>query len=225
MNHVVRASSRDLLACFFEECEKQFRFLERQHGFLYLSGLAEYRKNYKVITPYLNGPVKEPFLALTRYEKGERAVEILYGEDNFTIEIFMYLDAITRLSLKDLMLAMRIDSVFAKPLVWMTEIGMLRESLEVFAKALQQNDRKFLNPSEKLIDRALTMRGKLTEQTIRAHYEVAKNEASEKAAQAFVRKNYGVVVEILEPFIKDLGAADLKKLKRAQEKLGLPVFS
>ncbi len=224
MNHVVRASSRDLLSCFFEECEKQFRFLERQHGFLYLSGLAEYKKNYKIIVPYLNAPVKEPFLALTRYEKDDQAIEILYGADNFTIEIFLYLDAITRLSLKDLMLAMRIDTVFSKPLVWMTEVGMLRESLEVFAKALQQYNKKFLNPSEKLIDRALTMRGKLTEQAVRAHYEVAKNEASAKAAQAYVRKNYPLVVEVLTPFVKDLGPADLKKLKRAQEKLGLREF-
>lgn len=219
MKQKLRANPQDLLTCFFSECERQFRFLELRHGYSYLSGLATYKNNYKIIIPYNNTTVPEPFLAVTRYERDNLAFEFLYGYEDFVIEVNLYINNITRLSLKDLMDASRVPYVFEKSLSWVTYEGYIEEALGKFAAAIRENEKKFLSPSDKLIERALTMRGKLMEQAVREQYKTALHEASVRAAQAYMRKDYALVVEILQPFERDLSKADLKKLKLAREAL------
>lgn len=219
MNQTLRANSRDLLTCFFEESEKLFRFLEDKHGFLFLSGLAKYKKNYKVIVPYHNHAIENPFLAITRYEQGEHAIEIVYGEDNYTLDVYIYPDYIQRLHLKDLLRAIRSNEEFDQQNVWLTEQDLINRGLEAYADICKQHGRKILHPTKKLIDRALTMRGKLVEQTIRRFFEESKMEACKNAARAFVQKDYSKVIDVLEPYEGYLEKSDLKKLHIAREKL------
>lgn len=221
MDQISSANSHDLLTCFFEECENQFRFLEEKHGYLYLSGLAEYKNNYKIIKPYTGkADIKHApsFLATTRYEKHDHAVEISYGDKNYAIEAFIYPDAMTRLSLRDIMLALRSDFAKPKNLSYLTETTQLFEALDWFARLLKEHP-KILNPSEKLIDRTLTMHSKLTEQGIRAHFQSLLKAATVRAAEAFLKKSYEQVIEILLPFESYLSPSDLKKLKIARSKL------
>ena len=39
---MLQNNARDLLTCFFAECESGFRFLELKHGYSYMSGLVDY---------------------------------------------------------------------------------------------------------------------------------------------------------------------------------------
>lgn len=219
MQHDLRVSTSELLACFFAESEKQFRFLEEKHGYVYLSGLAEYKNNYKIIVPYKHKNVEEPFLAVTRYEKNERAIELCYGHENYVIDMFIYIDYATRLSMRDLMTAMRSDFRFEEKPVWLKEPDLIKTALGHYSRALEKHAEKLVPPGLKLVDRALTIRGKLVEQTIREYHKKAQDDASVKAAQAFMKKDYKSVIEILSPFADALDAADLKKLKIAYKKL------
>ena len=99
MNQTVQTGSHELLSCFFEECERQFRFLEEEHGFTYISGLLEYKKHCKLIKPYngKTGDLPEPFFAVTRYELDKRAIEIFYGDHNYALEVYVYPDLMQRL--------------------------------------------------------------------------------------------------------------------------------
>ncbi|MGH1399413.1 MAG: hypothetical protein ACRBCT_09385 [Alphaproteobacteria bacterium] len=214
-------SSKELLTCFFQESEKQFRFLELEHGYRYLSGMVEYRNNYKIIAPFRNRSYDEPFLATTRYEFEEHALEILYGDENYHLEMFIYTDSFTRLSLQDILLARRKDGSLGAEENWLTKPEVIVDTLAVLAAHIREHATHLLPPNEKLVDRALTIRGKMIEQGIRAHYEKALKEAGTRAAAAFMRKDYQGVIDVLAPFVDDLSAADLKKLKLARRKLGL----
>ena len=219
MKQDLRVPSRDLLTCFFKECEKQFRFLEENHGYTYLSGLTEYRQNYKIIVPYNTQKVEEPFLGLTRYEKGDHAVEILYGDDDYILEMFIYINATMRFNLYDLMLAARRDVLFEQNPSWVTQDTRIHDLVRHFAKSMRADSALFLTPSDRLVNRALTMRSKIMEQSIRAHLKKSVETATHKAAQAFVQKDFKQVIEILEPFQEHLGSADIKKLKLAKQQL------
>lgn len=220
MQKPLRASSSDLLACFFSECEKRFRFLEQRHGYSYLSGMATYKNNYKIIVPYTHtSSVQDPFLAVTRYEKDNHALEILYGDDDYIMEVFIYIDPITRISLKDLMAAKRVPYAMPDKMSWVTQNALIEKMVQAFAHTVKEHKKSFLLPDAKLVERALTMRSKLTEQTVRAHYKKGMEDASVRAAQAYMQKNYQEAVETLEPFEKNLSKSDLKKLKLARENL------
>jgi len=214
-------SSAELLTCFFQQCEKRFRFLELSHGHSYLSGMAEYRNNYKIIVPYRGTHQAEPFIAVTRYEKDGHAVEVVYGHENFTLDVFIYTDPSTRLSLKDLIIAKRSNFQFEVAENWISKPDVIEGTLDFYADTMQANAKSFLPPNAKLVERALTIRGKLLEQAIRAHYEKALEEAKTRAAEAFLRKDYQMVIDLLAPFADALDGASAKKLKRARAILGL----
>jgi len=219
MDQIRSANSHDLLTCFFEECESQFRFLEEEHGYLYFSGLMEYKGNYKLIKPY-NDKIKaldQPFHAVTRYERNAQAIEVFYGDQNFVLEIFVYPDAIRRFSIRDLVSAARGDISQNKSAVYLTEARNISDSLKWFSGAMRDNP-KVLQPSNKLIERATVMRDTLLEQGIRAHLDRLVKNASKHAAEAFVKKDYMRVVDLLLPYEEYINAADLKKLRIAQKK-------
>ncbi len=183
--------------------------------------MAEYRDNYKIILPFKNRHYDDPFLATTRYEFEQHAVEVLYGDENHHLEMFIYTDSFTRLSLQDLIHARRAGTDFTIEQNWLTCPKAITKTLSTFASYTREHAPHLLPPNEKLINRALTIRGKMIEQSIRAHYEKALKEAGERAAAAFMRKDYQTVIDILAPFVDDLPAADIKKLKLARSKLGL----
>lgn len=217
---VSTAETQNLLTCFFKECESQFRFLEEKHGYLYLSGLAEYHKNYKIIKPY-NGQTpadNQPFFALTRYEQHDQAIEVMYGDNQYILEIFIYPDAVSRLSLRDMIMATRGDSSAVKDLSYLTEPEHVTKSLKWFAQAIIDNP-KVIKPSAKLIERASTMRSKLIEHGVRAHLDRLVEDSTTKAAAAFVEKNYAKVIDLLMPYQNFLGSSALKQLRIAQQKL------
>jgi len=219
MDQTISANSHDLLTCFFEECESQFRFLEEEHGYLYFSGLMEYKGNYKLIKPYNDKKQapEQPFYAVTRYERNAQAIEVFYGDQNYVLEIFVYPDAIRRFSIRDLVSAARGGLSTKNPSNYLTEARNISDSLKWFSSAMHDNP-KILQPSDKLIERATIMRDTLLEQGVRAHLEKLVKNASRQAAEAFVQKDYVQVVDILMPYEDYLSAADIKKLRIAREK-------
>lgn len=208
------------MTCFFEECESQFRFLEEKHGYLYLSGLAEYQSHYKIITPYKNvrsGP-ETPFFAVTRYERDNQAIELFYGDKNYALDVYIYPDSIRRFSLQDIIAAARKNPSEYNHMSYLTEKDMIAQSLEWFSTSMRKHP-QILSPGEKLMKRAEVMRERILEQSVRAHLETLIRTASERAAEAFVAKDYGLVVEILSLYQDHLSRSDLKKLRIAREKL------
>ena len=219
MNQIRSADSHALLTCFFEECESQFRFLEEEHGYLYFSGLMEYKGNYKLIKPYneeIENPEK-PFYAVTRYERNNQAIEVFYGDQNYILEIFVYPDAIQRFSIRDLISAARGDMTRNKAATYLTEARNIADSLKWFSNAMRDNP-KVLQPSERLVERASVMRDTLLEQGVRSHLDKLIKNASQRAAEAFAKKDFSQVIDILTPFEDYLSSADNKKLRIAREK-------
>ena len=107
MNKELQEPTEQLLACFFTECESQFRFLEQKYGFTYLSGLVEYRGGRQIIQPYQNQAVEPPFQAVTRYEKDDVCLEITYGDKEQVLEPYVYFGTIYRLAAAEILMARR----------------------------------------------------------------------------------------------------------------------
>ena len=219
MDQISGARSHDLLACFFEESESKFRFLEEEYGYLYLSGLVEYKDRYKVIKPYNKTEkyIDEPFYAVTRYERNRQAIEIFYGDTNYVLDVFVYPNSIQRLNMRDLISAARGDVSTNKNLNFLTEKSNIVQSIQWFSQAMQSTP-KVLEPSDRLIERTTVMRETLLEQGVRAHLDKLVKDASIRAAEAFVHKDYKRVIDILRPYQGYLNASDLKKLRIAHDK-------
>ncbi|NCT41311.1 MAG: hypothetical protein GW778_06600 [Alphaproteobacteria bacterium] len=220
MDQISSANSHTLLTCFFKECESQFRFLEETHGYLYLSGLAEYQRHFKVIKPYkdVKEPAKAPFYAVTRYERDNQAIEVFYGDRNYALEVYVYPDPARRLNLNDMISAARKTPSSARHLSYLTEDADISQSLKWFADTIRNNP-KILSLDEKLIKRAEIMQQTLLEQSIRSHLDTQIAEASRRAAEAFADQDYTLVVALLDIYADYLGSADLKKLRIAHEKI------
>ncbi len=167
MNNKLRENSRDLLTCFFTECESTFRFLELKHDYGYLSGLIDYRQGRQIITPYHGQSIENSFRAVTRYEMENNAIEILYGDKEFMIEAYIYINQIHRLSLSDILLAAKKDDNSTKNNRQITKQNQIERKIHNISASIKKNKRHFLEPNERMIERALTMRGKRMEQSIR----------------------------------------------------------
>ena len=219
MNHVGDATTHELLTCFFSECERQFRFLEEDYGYMSFKGLTNYKKNCKITKPYSpQTDAPEPFFATARYEYRRHAIEIMYGDLQYILEINVYPNMIDRFSFRDLLDARQkmlpaLDNLFyiKKPL-------QIIGGLQLFSQMIQK-DPSLIQPSERDIQRANVMKNKLIEQNVREHFKNIVADACVEAAQAFLNKNYLAVINLLEPFEDYLGKADLKKLKISREKI------
>ncbi len=219
MNEISNANPHALLTCFFEECESQFRFLEEEHGYLYISGLMDYNRSFKVIRPYNKRyEAGKAFQAVTRYERNQQAIEIYYGDKNYALDIYFYPDSVQRFRFSELMSALRKDATPPRDFNFLLHSEIISESLQWFSSTMRQTP-NLVKPSDRLINRAATMRDTLLEQSIRAHYEKLMKEASDRAAKAFARQHFGEVIEILSPYEDHLPSADLKKLQIARQKL------
>lgn len=207
----------DLLQCFFGECEQHFRFLEQSCGFNYISGLAEYRDNYKVIKPYHSQKVDAGFMALTRYEKGQCAIEILFGEEHFFLEGYIYFNRVQRFELSEILAAAKKNDRNIAGEWGLTEKTMITNTVKRISTALKDNIELYTRTDEKLLNRATIIRNKRIEQSVRKHFDTQIEEACSHAAKAFVDKDYGQVVNLLQPLAFYLNAGDLKKLRIAEK--------
>ncbi|MCC7305841.1 MAG: hypothetical protein IT558_06235 [Alphaproteobacteria bacterium] len=209
-----------LLACFFTECEKEFRFLEQELGFTYYSGLAEYREGRLVIQPYDPGENYESNgQAVTLYEKDATAFEISYNQENFVLDLYLYFGQVYRLELSEMLRAAKKEMLPGMDAPFHVRPAELAKVLKEAALLLRDNKDVILHPDGKILDRALTMREKLLEQRIREQYRKAFDAAREQAARAFLHKDYRQVLLLLSPFERDLDPADVKKLDIARKNL------
>lgn len=215
----VNANPADLLTCFFQECEKQFRFLETDYNFQYMSGLSERRNGREIIIPFRDQNIDIPFWATTRYEKDNMAFTINYGDQAYSIECFLHIDYIHRLSLNDLLKASRKSEAQAFAAMGAAEPEAISKSVSDLRQIVATFPDIILSPSERLIERALSMRGKLLEQNIRELYQNSLKTICKTAAKAYMNKEYRRVIELLKPHQEELRPSDLKKLQRAEQRL------
>lgn len=211
--------AKELLEHFFSTCESKFRFLEQRHGFSYFSGLAEYRRNTKIVRPYRGEDIQKDFIGLTRYERGDTALEIHYGEAQFIIEAHLYYSPPDRFTLGEVLSAAR-KNPRTKLSDWgITRPELIEDHITRMAKTVHAYHKVILEPSFKMVDRMRTMREMQTEQAVRRLFMETLKEASKIAARAFREKNYLEVVKLLEPYRNYLSASELKKLQLAKKQL------
>lgn len=211
--------AEQLLELFFHECEKKFRFLEQLHDMTYLSGLVEKKNHYKIIRPYINQAPKFPFQAVTRYESDQMALELRYGEESMITECYLFYGPINRFTLEEILYAGRKapNKVFSD---WgVTHEQSIKNYIQKTAEAVKAHHKLLIAPSEKHIERALTIKDKRLEQAVYKQYNKALQETARKAAKAYRQKNYRLVVSLLSPYEKHLPNAERKKLDLAKRQL------
>lgn len=217
-----KVHSDDLLACFFTECEAQFRFLERTHGFGRIAGLAEYKKGRLIITPHSSStPGIGPFHLITRYERGPLAFEIGYSDENYLLDCHVYHNLSTRLSLEDVLKAAKRPSaakILSRPA---SRPELLLSQIRELAAIVHKNNSWLGEESTKLFERAITIRETILEHNIREQYKREMEALSSQAAKAFLQKDFQKVVTLLTPYESHLSGADLKKLNQARRRLQL----
>lgn len=219
MNHVGNATTHELLTCFFSECEKQFRFLEEDYGYMSFKGLTSFKRNCKVTKPYSRASgAPDPFFATARYELHKHAIEIMYGDLQYIMEVNVYPDPINRLSFRDILAAKQKALPALDNLFYIKETPKIIGAIQLFSQMMQK-DPSLITPNDRTIERANVMKNKLIEQNVREHFKKNVADACIEAAQAFLNKNYLAVVNLLEPFESYLGKADLKKLRISREKI------
>jgi hypothetical protein len=211
--------SSELLSCFFSECESRFRFLEVEHGFRYVSGLTSYHNGRQVLRPYRGQETPNPFWATTRYEKGNYALEIVYGDSDYSIESYAYINMVNRLHIDELLKAGRKSELLSGNARNVSENISLEKALESLSDMYKNNPACIIDPEQHLIERAITMRGRLLEETIMRHYRDTIEVVSAQGARAYTQKDYERVVELLSPYEQYLTPSDLKKLARAKKKI------
>ncbi len=217
MGKVVQISSRELLTCFFEECEVRFNFLERKHGFSYISGLVSYKGGRQIITPYKNQDALDSFWATTRYEKDNDSFEIVFADGEFRVEGFACYNRIDRFAFTEILRAAKKPNPVISGNPWVQHREAMQETIQQMADSFKGHAACLLDPGEKLIDRAYAMRAKQIERQIRNQYKADVKSASTKAAKAFRAKDFREVIELLSLYEKDLGPSDRKKLEKARK--------
>lgn len=210
-----------LLRSFFSECERCFRFLEERHGYSFFCGLVEYKNNYKIIRPInLKGPsVEGPFTAVTRYEKNHRAIEITYSSGQFSIEAHAFYNPIDRYALSEIMAAARKPESRLEGDWGINDDMLIQDTIGALANHLEKHAQIILKPTEKLLNRAMTIRHQRLEQAIRQKHQSNIEMACRNAAKAFRQKDYRKVIQLLEPYKRYLKRSELKKLERAKKYL------
>lgn len=200
---------------FFSECESKFRFLELHHNFSYMNGLQELKDHRKIIKPYdENSLLDDNTLAITRYERGNIVIEITFSYPFGHTECLIFYDPILRFSLQDLLMAAR------KTIT--TEDMTLKDAprtLIHLAEDLRTHVETLLNPTQKMLDRALSIRHTRIEEVVRKNFMQNLKTRVNSAARAFTEKNYRQVIILLTPYKKYLEPTEAKKLEIAKKRL------
>ena len=209
--------TQELISCFFNNCESKLSFLKEHHDFQPISGLVKYKHGRKLIRPYRNGTIPENFWALSRFEKQDIAIEISYHREEYILESHIYFGFVNRYNLSDLTHAAkkadeRLDTQYG-----IGNESDLIEKIHTLGRAIHAHSSIITSHNEKLLKRANTIRNKRIESLVRERYNRDKKQATEKAAKAFMEKDYKKVIELYHPYREDLKAIDLKKYKRAVE--------
>lgn len=207
------------LACFFQSCEREFRFLEQDHNFSYLSGLAQYRQGRLVFLPYKAGGKDENPEAVTLYEKNRVALEISYEADKSNLQIYFRYDRIYRFEIAEILKAHRKPALSEWRALQALLPDTLQNALKTAAAEVQHNVELLENLSPDAIQKILNMREKLMQQKIRDQHKQDIENAIETAVKAFALKDYRRVVEILTPHEQYLNFAAIKKLEIARKYL------
>lgn len=211
--------SEDLLACFFYKCEEQFRFLEKEMGFRYLSGLVEYRQGRQIIRAWHPGMQTDICHLATRYEKDDFSLEIRFNTEDFLLECAIYFDSINHIHLEELVKAAKkgtLPRALQQPAL---QPGVLEKIIGELGKFLYKNRGWLIEPDAKLLHRALTIRQKILEHNLREQLKRDMEGACAQAARAFMRKDFVRTISLLGPYEAFLSAADLKKLSYARSQI------
>lgn len=214
-----RKQAHTLLACFFNECEKHFRFLRLNHDFEHISGLVEYKNNRQIIKPLPESLSATPLVASVRFEKDMFAYEICFDYRNSHLLPLFFYQNIHRLHWSHLAAAAKKDETALGVYSNNNDTQILKANIEALSNAYLKHANDLLFPSEKLIDKALRIKATRLEHSIREQYKAQKDYASQQAARAFLEQNYKAVITYLRPYERDLGPADRKKLELSLKKL------
>ena len=204
-----------LLAYFFQDCKKQFRFIKKDHGFSSLAGMLSYEQGRHIITPHYDPKAVEyPFHSTVRYERKDTFIEIVYGDYNFSLECYITYQRRYRFLLSDLIQSLPDDKKIASAPICFDQddqhdvapqiqhIGSLlqtiHDTLKAYAHVL------FIEPTEDFLERALLLQAKKVKARIQAQYEREKESACEKAAQAFHQQDFKRVIMLFRPYKNDL---------------------
>lgn len=184
-----------------------------------MSGLAEYRNNVKIVRPYQGQNPGGEFIALTRYERADTAIEFQFGEGQYILECHVYYGPAERMKIDEIIAAAR-KGPRKKIIDWgLTRPEMIDENLDRIAAYLLAHRKIILEPSPKLLSRIKTIRDMQIEQAVRRHFAQTIKEATIKAAVAYRQKDFRLVISALEPYRPYLSTAELKKLQLAKKQL------
>lgn len=209
------SQTQELISCFFDSCESKLSFLQDKHDFQLISGLVEYKHGRKLIRPYKNSNIPENFWALSRYEKHDIAIEISYHREEYILESHIYFGFVNRYNLSDLTHAAKKSDRRLDTQYGIGNERILLENIQTIGAAINTHTKIITTHNEKLLKRANTIRNKRIESSVRERYNRDKKHAIERAAKAFMEKDYKRVIELYHPYEKDLKAIDLKKYRRA----------
>jgi hypothetical protein len=207
--------TQQLISCFFKSCENALDFLQDNHGFQYISGMVEYKQGRKLIRPFRGDSIPENFWALSRYEKQDIAIEISYHEEEHIIESHIYFGFVDRYNLSDLAHAAKKADKRLNTQYGVANQPFLSQTIEDIGASMRTHAKLMTSCNERLLKRSNTIRNKRIENSVRDHYNRNKKQATEKAAKAFMEKDYRRVIELYHPYKSDLKATDLKKYRRA----------
>lgn len=208
----------ELVQLFQEETEAQFNFLVDKHGCSNDSGLS----NFSGPVPSLKKPVLDRlpglFWLVERFSKDEIRFEIAYGDRELIVEgDWWFEDQTHGFGMWEILAAAKIHDRDIGGRSWVNSFELMERTISNMASSLKRNIDVFLNPPREIIDRALEVRGH------RLRYDREKqkirdlNRARVVAAEAFRRKDYHQVIELLSSFEDILSAADKKKVRLSKK--------
>jgi hypothetical protein len=218
-----------LLAYFFKNCKKQFRFLKSEYAFSSLAGMAHYERGRYIIEPDKDLlQIEYPFHAIVRYERDDVAFEIMYGDYHYALECFITYGGRYRFALNDLVeiipekqgnapiLFSRYQNVHSAP-----QVHHIRAYLETAHKQLScYGDYLLKGISQDFLESALEKQRDKTEILVRYCYMKQKENACQKAAETFKEQDYKRAIMLYRPYKKDLSSIELRMLTLAISYLG-----
>lgn len=207
------------LACFFGACAGSFSFLERDHGFDRVGGLAARIRDRTVITPFDPQRARgEHHDALVLYEKDNVTFEISYTRDH-RLDSYIMFNRAHRFPFYDFIASARKAFLYRRDSVVIEDRETVESEIEKLAEVARKHKDLLADCSPRLLERALMIRETVMEQKIRAQYKRELKRVSEAAAKAFMEKNYLLVIELCTPYEHHLSASCLKKLDIARSKI------
>lgn len=208
--------TKELLASFFEHTPQALAFLEKEHDFQPVHGLARYDKGRVVISPPPANldAVHFPFFATFRYENADHLIELVYGDVDLSLDCFITYNHTYRFSLSDLERffsltrhegknGLALSGLFTAP-------AHIEKAINGTAQTLHSNIRRFLKPPEGFLDHALRYQKEILNQNIYQTYQHEMHQACREAALAFQDGNYKRTIMLYRPYRDHLSPEDFR---------------